>query len=116
MGKWRYFSDEEAAGIDDELMSRLDVARGLCGFPIVITSGRRTPEQNAAAGGTNESSHMKGLAVDLRAPTGQNEREKMIWALGRAGIRRIGIYTRHLHCDTDPDKAQDVVWFGVSHA
>jgi len=116
MGNWKHFSDEEAKGLDGELMSRLDVARDLCGFPIVITSGRRTPEQNAAAGGTNESSHMSGLAVDLRAPTGQNEREKMIWALGRAGFRRMGIYDRHLHCDVDPNKSQDVVWFGVSHA
>lgn len=116
MGKWRHFSDEEAKELDGELMARLDVARDLCGFPIVITSGRRTPEQNAVAGGTNESSHMKGLAVDLRAPTGKNEREKMIWALGRAGFRRMGIYDRHLHCDVCPDKAQDVIWFGVSHA
>lgn len=96
-------------------MSRLDTARELCGFPIVITSGKRTPEQNAAASGTSESSHMQGLAVDLRAPTGQNEREKMIWALGRAGFRRMGIYTRHIHADVDEKKDQDVVWFGVSH-
>jgi uncharacterized protein YcbK (DUF882 family) len=116
MGKWKHFSDEEAKGLDGELMDRLDVARDLCGFPIVITSGARTPEQNAAAGGTSESSHMKGLAVDLRAPTGKNEREKMIWALGRAGFMRIGLYDRHIHCDCDPDKAQDIVWFGVSHA
>lgn len=115
MGKFRYFSDEEAKGLDGELMARLDVARDLCGFPIVITSGARTPEQNAAAGGVQDSSHLKGLAVDLRAPTGQNEREKMIWALGRAGFRRVGIYDRHIHCDVDPNKAQDVVWFGVSH-
>lgn len=116
MGKWRFFSDDEAAGLDDELMSRLDVARGLCGFPIVITSGRRTPEQNAAAGGTNESSHMKGLAVDLRAPTGQNEREKMIWALGRAGFRRVLTYSRHIHCCISTEKEQDVFLnMGESH-
>lgn len=116
MGKWKHFSDEEAKGLDGELMDRLDVARDLCGFPIVITSGARTPEQNAAAGGTSESSHMKGLAVDLRAPTGKNEREKMIWALGRAGFQRVGLYDRHFHVDVDTDKAQEIVWFGVSHA
>ncbi len=115
MGKWRYFSDDESAGLDDELISRLDVARGLCGFPIVITSGRRTPEQNVAAGGVAESSHMMGLAVDIHMPPGQNEREKLIWSLGRAGFRRVGIYSRHAHCDVDDSKAQDVVWFGISH-
>jgi len=56
------------------------------------------------------------LAVDLRAPTGKNEREKMIWALGRAGFQRIGIYDRHIHVDVDSDKVLDIVWFGVSHA
>ena len=42
--------------------------------------------------------------------------EKMIWALGRAGFTRLGIYSRHIHADSDPDKAQDIVWFGESHA
>jgi hypothetical protein len=116
MGKWKHFSDEEAKGLDGELMARLDVARDLCGFPIVITSGLRTLDGNQAAGGVENSSHLSGLAVDLHAPPGQNEREKMIWALGRAGFRRMGIYDRHLHCDVDPNKGQDVVWFGISHA
>ena len=116
MSKWKWFSDEESKGLDYGLMVRLDMARDLCGFPIVITSGRRDEEQNASAGGTKESSHLKGLAVDLRAPTGQNEREKMIWALGRAGFTRMGLYNRHIHCDCDPDKAQYIVWFGESHA
>ncbi len=116
MTKWKWFSDEEAKGLDYGLMVRLDMARELCGFPIVITSGRRTEEQNANAGGTKESSHLKGLAVDLRAPTGQNEREKMIWALGRAGFRRVLTYSRHIHCDTDINKSQDIfIHMGESH-
>ena len=108
MTKWKWFSDEEAKGLDYGLMVRLDMARELCGFPIVITSGRRTEEQNQNAGGTKESSHLKGLAVDLRAPTGQNEREKMIWALGRAGFRRVITYSRHIHCCVDATKQQDI--------
>ncbi len=78
MGKWRHFSDEEAQGLDGELMSKLDVARELCGFPIVITSGRRTAEQSPAARVASRSSHQSGHAAHDRAPTGQNEREKMI--------------------------------------
>lgn len=116
MTKWKWFSDEEAKGLDYVLMVRLDMARELCGFPIVITSGRRTEEQNENAGGAKESSHLKGLAVDLRAPTGKNEREKMIWALGLAGFKRVGLYDRHFHVDADKEKAQDIVWFGESHA
>ncbi len=116
MGNWKHFSEEESKGLDYGLMARLDTARDLCGFPIVITSGVRTAERNQATGGVSDSSHLKGLAVDLHAPPGQNEREKLIWALGRAGFRRIGIYSRHMHVDLDDGKAQDVVWFGESHA
>ncbi len=115
MGNWKYFTETEAAGLDGELMDRLDVARGLCGFPIIVTSGKRTDNQNAAAGGVSDSSHLLGLAADLHSPTGQFEREKMIWALGRAGFRRIELATKHIHVDVNPDKQQDVAWFGVSN-
>ncbi len=115
MGKFRHFSEEEANGLDGELMARLDVARDLCGFPIVITSRRRTPEQNAATGGVADSSHLLGLAADLHSPTGQFEREKLIWALGRAGFRRIEMAPKHIHVCVNPAKQQDVAWFGVSN-
>jgi len=52
----------------------------------------------------------------LRGNQRKNEREKMIWALGLAGFQRVGLYDRHFHVDVDTDKAQDIVWFGVSHA
>lgn len=115
MGNYKHFSNEEAKGLDGELMDRLDVARGLCGFPIVITSGKRTDSQNAAAGGMADSSHLLGLAADLHSPTGQFEREKLIWALGRAGFRRIEMATKHIHVCVNPAKQQDVAWFGVSN-
>jgi uncharacterized protein YcbK (DUF882 family) len=115
MSKWNFFSEEESKGLNDDLMSRLDMARGLCGFPIVITSGKRTDSQNASAGGVSDSSHLLGLAADLHSPTGQFEREKMIWALGRAGFRRIELATKHIHVDVNPNKQQDVAWFGVSN-
>jgi hypothetical protein len=112
---WKFFSQKEGAGLSEELMQRLDVARGLCGFPIVITSGKRTDSQNAAAGGASDSSHLLGLAADLHSPTGQFEREKLIWALGRAGFRRIEMATKHLHVCVNPAKQQDVAWYGVSN-
>ncbi len=111
---YKFFSESESAGLSEELMERLDVARGLCGFPIVITSGKRTDSQNAAAGGVGDSEHLTGQGVDIHAPTGQDEYRKMAWALGRAGFRRIGFYDRHIHVGTANDKPQDVVWFGVS--
>jgi hypothetical protein len=41
----------------------------LGGEPIHISSGYRSPELNAAAGGSDSSAHMTGLAVDFIAPT-----------------------------------------------
>ena len=115
MSKWNFFSEEESKGLNDDLMSRLDMARGLCGFPIVITSGKRTDSQNAAVGGVGDSEHLTGEGVDIHAPTGQDEYKKLAWALGRAGFRRCGFYNRHIHLGVAEEKAQDVVWFGVSH-
>jgi uncharacterized protein YcbK (DUF882 family) len=115
MSQFKYFDDDEIKGLSLDLVSMLDKARNICGFAFVITSGFRTPEENAKAGGTEGSSHMDGVAVDLQAPLGQQEREKMIWALGLVGFRRIGLYSRHIHCDLDGKKTQNVAWFGQSH-
>jgi len=116
MSKYRHFSDEEGNGLDAELMDRLDFARDLCGFPIVITSGLRTPEQNAASGGVQNSSHMKGLAVDVQRPIGDFEAIKLAWAFGKAGFRRLFIYQKHFHVDVDDIKKQDIcLWMGDSH-
>lgn len=37
----------------------------LGGLPVVISSGYRSPELNAAVGGSRSSAHMRGLAVDF---------------------------------------------------
>lgn len=112
MGKYRHFTDEESAGVSDEVMGRLDAARDLCGFPIVMTCGYRSPEHNANIGGAPDSAHCKGLAVDVAAPVGQFEREKLIWALGLSGFKRLELCSRHLHLDTDGSKPTPCCWWG----
>lgn len=115
MGRWKYYSDEDGVGMSADLMDRVDHACELAGFKFTRTSGLRTVDSNAAAGGVQDSSHLKGLALDLAKPVGQQEIEKMLWALGLAGIRRVGNYDRHVHVDVDPAKVQDVMWYGKSH-
>jgi len=48
------------------LASMLQKIREYVGDPIIINSGYRSPEVNKAVGGANNSSHMYGLAADIR--------------------------------------------------
>lgn len=114
MNKWTYFTDEEVKGLDNELVSKLDTARKVAGVPFRITSGLRTCAANTSALGVENSSHLKGLAVDLGLDAG-SDRFAIVKALLGAGFVRIGVYDKHVHVDTDPDKPQSVMWVGVSH-
>ena len=112
--KYKYFTDKEVKGLENVLVAKLDYARGLAGFPFYITSGYRSPDSNSKVGGVKNSAHTAGLAVDLKAPIGKDEREKMIWALGVAGFERIGVYDRHFHVDIDMSKPWPAYWTGKS--
>jgi hypothetical protein len=47
----------------------LEQVRMICGSnPVTITSGYRSPEVNAAVGGSTSSAHMSGLAADFIIP------------------------------------------------
>lgn len=110
----KYFKDSEIAGLDPQLVSMLDDAREAAGVPIVITSGFRTPDQNASVGGVSESSHTKGLAVDVRCPNDQYGKQ-VAFGLGQAGFKRAGFYDKHIHVDIDMEKPYPAKWTGESH-
>ncbi|GGI16470.1 D-Ala-D-Ala carboxypeptidase family metallohydrolase [Oxalicibacterium faecigallinarum] len=46
----------------------LEEVRALFGMPIVVSSGYRSPELNAAIGGSRTSAHVLGLAADINCP------------------------------------------------
>lgn len=50
------------------LTALLDEIREELGHPIIVTSGYRSPEVNAAVGGSKTSAHCQGLAVDFTCP------------------------------------------------
>jgi hypothetical protein len=119
MGKYAYFTEEEVSGLEPEVATKLDQARHLAGVPFVITSKRRTPEQNAAVGGVPDSAHLKGLAADL-AVTGSNSLFQMLFAALQVGFRRIVIGIRihpqngtviyhNLHLDLDSSLPHPVI-------
>lgn len=116
MANYKHFTDREVDGLDPTFIEKLDKARDIAGIPFVITSGYRTPEKNQSViGAVPDSSHLKGLAVDLRV-TSSREAALVIDAAKSAGIDRRGIYVdsywnpRHIHIDVDPDKINDVLF------
>jgi len=95
--------------MNEELLNMLDVVRKKYGKSIVINSGYRTVKHNAKVGGTPESSHTKGLAVDI-ACNNSTDRFKLEGILREVGFKRIGIAKTFIHADIDKDKAQNVLW------
>lgn len=118
---WNYFKDAEVAGLDNELVAKLDQARHRAGIPFFITDGLRTPATNTDPNAVQDSAHLTGHAVDLRCHDAPSL-WKMLDGLFAAGFKRIGVYLKisdgkgvptHLHVDNDSTKPQEVVWLTV---
>lgn len=95
--------------MSQRFLRQLDLARSISGVPYHITSGYRTITHNAKVKGTSDSSHLKGLAVDIYAGSSRI-RFKIIYGLLKAGFRRIGIGRDFIHVDGDGQKDQKVFW------
>lgn len=95
--------------ISDDLLGRLNQARELAGIPIVLNSAYRCEKHNDSVGGSPTSSHLRGLAADVRI-TNNNQRFIIINALLKAGFTRLGIGKSFIHVDCDGSKAQNVIW------
>ncbi len=113
---WKYFTPEEVEGLNNDFVELLDRAREIAGIPFIITSGLRTPEKNQSlVGAVADSSHLKGLAVDLKVED-SHEVALILDAAKAVGITRRGIYVRadfeptHLHIDVDPEKISEVIY------
>lgn len=114
--KYRNFDPKEFESPDIEgsgynmqagFMEMLQHARKIANIPFVITSGYRSEAHNKAVGGVANSSHLKGLAADIRVRNGI-ERLTILSALLQAGFRRIGIGESFIHVDLDSDKPASV--------
>ena len=90
----KYFKEVEYK-MDKDFLAKLDKAREFAKVPFVINSAYRSPEHNARIGGKPNSSHLRGLAVDIKAKDSRT-RYKVLEAL--------------IHVDDDKDKSQQVIW------
>tara|TARA_R110000803_G_scaffold54078_3_gene110677 strand:+ start:4563 stop:4973 length:411 start_codon:yes stop_codon:yes gene_type:complete len=115
---YKYFQIEEFASPDDLtsgnmmdslLLDKLDLARDICGFPLIINSGYRSIEHNKKVGGVANSSHLLGLAVDIHC-TDSRKRFMLLDALLVAGFDRVGLADTYIHVDVDPEKKPCVIW------
>ena len=111
-----YFTDKEiecpCCGLnnaDQRTLVKLDNARIKAGIPFTITSGCRCEDHNKAVDGSKESSHLRGLAFDIRT-NDSHSRSIIIQALLHAGFTRIGVAKGFIHVDNDFTKVQEVIW------
>ena len=95
--------------MDADFLAKLDKARELANIPFTINSAYRNADQNARAGGKPNSSHLKGLAVDIRA-NDSSTRYMVLNALISVGFNRIGVASSFIHVDDDKEKSENVIW------
>lgn len=96
--------------MDPRLIHRVETIEEEINQSLTVTSGYRCKKHNEKEGGSETSSHLKGLAVDLACPASR-PRFKIISAAIRLGITRIGIGKNFLHLDIDRQKDPEVMWF-----
>jgi len=104
----KYFKEIEK-NMDVDFLAKLDEAREFAGIPFIINSAYRSPEHNAKIGGKPNSSHLRGLAVDIKANDSRT-RFTVLNALISVGFNRIGIADTFIHVDLSKDKSQQVIW------
>lgn len=95
--------------IDPDLVTLLNEARELAHTPFHITSGSRCGVYNRIVGGSPNSSHRTGLAVDI-ATGDSSTRFTILQSLYMVGFSRIGIGRDFIHVDIDHDKTPTVAW------
>jgi len=110
--KYEEFDSPDVQGsgqmVDDRLIMLLDAVREEYGRPIRVSSGFRTEEANHRAGGVSNSSHLRGLAADLKVRNSK-ERYELLRILLKH-FNRIGVGKGFIHVDIDSAKTPNVVW------
>lgn len=114
----KYFKESEFAGcspacslqdMQQDMMDKLDLARGIAGIPFVLNSAYRSPEWEQSKGRSGEGAHTHGCAVDIRC-TSDLARHTIVRACMAAGFTRIGIGKTYIHVDDDATRTPNVMW------
>lgn len=119
--RWPNFSPAELASrdtgrleIETGFLDRLQELRSRYKRPMVITSGYRTPEENARKSTTGKTGpHTTGRAVDVKVTNAKDRYDLIALALD-CGFTGIGVATSFIHLDDvpkgDPVIPRPAVW------
>lgn len=94
--------------IDDALVEILQKIREHFGVSVHVNSGYRCKKHNQSVGGDPNSSHMEGMAADIRVKDVQS-REVAKFAES-IGVQRIGLYDTFCHIGSGQRK-----FFWINH-
>lgn len=91
--------------MDYNFLCMIDNARDIAQVPFKVTSGYRCISHNKKINGSSTSSHLKGLAADIKYSS-EYQLVRMIYGLTKAGFTRIGINatSKFIHVDSDSSK------------
>lgn len=92
------------------IMEFLERVREGYGKPMFITSGFRCERHNLKVGGSKNSAHKLGLAVDVACQSSA-DRYDLIQTAMNCGAVGIGVYDTFLHLDRKPRPSR-VMWLG----
>jgi uncharacterized protein YcbK (DUF882 family) len=81
--------------VDERLIASLEELRELSGGPIYVNSGYRCPAHNRAVGGSENSYHVKGMAVDIRSKVA----ELACYVRLIPAFKGVGLYRNRIHVD-----------------
>lgn len=114
--KLRHFKADEFDHfdkMDEAFLLLLDEVRERSGVPMVISSDYRTKKKNRAVGGSPDSAHLYGYAVDVKVRNSV-ARMAIIKAALEVGITRIGVADSFVHLDIADryltSKPPNVLW------
>lgn len=82
-----------------EFIHLLDELRELCGFPLAINSGYRSPLHSIERAKSRPGTHTEGIAADL-AMTSSSQRHILIGHAYDLGFSGIGVAKTFIHVDT----------------
>lgn len=103
--------DQPGSGInmDKQFMSKVQLLRDFVNMPLLVNSGFRSVKHNKLIGGSIDSSHLTGLAIDLKC---NDSRLRFLLLQGAImiGFNRIGIGWNFIHLDDDLNKVSKVIW------